>query len=169
MSRRILSCIVLMLAGAPAPAQFVGRFSLPKHNYRAADRTDPVIVTFTLTNVSGNPLRIVADEKQPGCTGYGIEVTPLTWRRTTKPGGIVGSCPGPPTVVLLPGASRVEIVNATFLDYDNILDRPGRYRLRVNRVVFYSTPDKISSFPMASTPHQRFTRYFIVTMTAGKP
>ncbi len=156
--------MLLALAASNAFAQFQGHFSLPKRTYPAGDRGHHIVATFTVKNVSGKPWRIVV-APQNLCGGYFVEITAIRPRRELKPGGIVGDCLGPNTIVLAPGESRVDNVDVTILDYNNFLDTPGDYRIRLVRNLEYMA-DHPSARSSVSTGggKQRFATEFVVHM-----
>lgn len=121
------------------------------------------MATFTLKNTSGKPLRIPAGPANL-CGGYFVEITAIRPRRDLKPAGIVGDCLGPNIVVLAPGESRVDKVDVTLLDYNNFLDTPGDYRIRLVRHQQYADADKEVSIGQS----QSFTAEFVAHMKPAR-
>jgi hypothetical protein len=161
--RDIVVCALLTCVSGSASAQLRGHFSLARGTYVAADRSHHVLATFTMKNVSGKPLRVPAEPANL-CGGYSVEITAIRPRRELKPKGIAGDCLGPNTVVLSPGETRVEKVDVTMLDYNNFLDTPGDYRIRLVRHLQYADADKEVSIGQS----QRFRDEFIVHMKPAK-
>jgi hypothetical protein len=162
---RVASILLLGVVIAPwcVQAQLDAKLSLPKTTYRAGDRKDAIIVSIQLTNVGKKPIRIIPLEACAGLT-VGIEVTPIEPWRKRKPYGIAGDCIGSArTVVLAAGETRTESFNATQRDFTNELDVPGRYRLRVTRIIQYSSAEGAPEF-LLRYPQKQFTHDFIVTM-----
>ena len=163
-------CALLSCLSAGASAQFRGNFSLPRRTYVAADRSHHVLATFTLTNASSRPLRVPAGPANL-CGGYFAEITAIRPRRELKPKGIAGDCLGPSTVILAPGESRAETVDVTVLDYNNFLDTPGEYRVRLVRRLPYTNPENRPPIaPLrASGTRQEFSSVFVLHMLPARP
>jgi hypothetical protein len=162
--KRCPAICALLIMAAPAFAQFQGRFSVAERTYPAGDRSHHVVATFTLKNVSGKPMRIGASESANPCRGYSVEITAIRPKHSLKPGGILGSCPGPNMVVLAPGETHTEKVDVTMRDYSNFLDTPGDYRVRlVRQVQYFENPAQTLSVMAGS--EQTFSAVFVVHMT----